>query len=152
MKKQIISIVAVWIVVALFAFAANAQTNGNARLVAHIPFEFNVASRTLPAGTYEIECLTPRTDQKVLRLRNRNSHASAVVQTSIASDKNQRERIVFRLYGNQYFFAQAWMGSEAVGYAAPRSKTEQQVAREFARTKKKMETIALNPMLNQALD
>ena len=151
MKKQIINTAAVLIVVAVSAFAGNAQTNSTSRLVAHIPFEFNVASKTLPAGTYEIDCLTPRTDQKVLRLTNRESRVAAVVQTIIANDKDERERLVFHVYGNRYFFAQAWIG-DAVGYAAPKSKTEQQVAREFARTKKKMETIALNPMLNQALD
>jgi hypothetical protein len=152
MKKQVITIVAVSIVVAVSAFAAKAQTNSSARLIANIPFEFNVASRTLPAGTYEIECLTPRTDRQVLRLKSRDGRASAVVQTSIANSKDERERLVFHLYGDRYFFAQAWMGNQTIGYAAPKSKTEQQLAREFARRKKKMETIALNPASNRPLD
>ena len=152
MKKHTNTIVAALIVVAVCALAANAQTNSSVRLIANIPFEFNVASKILPAGTYEIECLTPRTDLKVLKLRSRDGRASAVVQTSITTSKDERERLVFHLYGDRYFFAQVWMGDATVGYAAPRSKTEQQVAREFARTKKKMETIALNPALNQAFD
>ena len=144
MKKKI-SMLAVSVVVLLMMSAfttAHAQTTNH--FTANIPFDFHVGSDRLPAGEYTVRCLNPSSDVKVLQLRKTDGKASVVLHTNgIVGRMNQNSRLVFSRYGNQYYFARAWLGSERIGMQAIKSRQEKATAKEMARLAYQPEMVAL---------
>lgn len=126
-----------------FSLVAYAQTAAPAELIANIPFKFHVGDKTMPAGTYRIRCINASSDACVLRLRSTDGRSSAVVQTTNVIGKLQDDaRLVFRRYGNSYYFAEAWLASDATGLALRKSPHEKAEA-QLAATPPKRETITL---------
>jgi hypothetical protein len=124
------------LVVALTA-GAHAQSPRTQKVLANIPFAFNVGAKNLPAGRYTITVLNPTSDQKVLQLRSMDGRATAItLTTGVIGNSSEEGKLVFRRYGNEYFFAQAQMAGESTGLAAVRSKAERShlVARGADRT------------------
>jgi len=107
----------------VLAVSAHAQTGGAQRVIASIPFTFNVGKTTLPAGKYTITVLNPTSDRKTLQIRSLNGRASAIVLTMTSNGHaSDNAKLVFERYGDQYFFSQAQMaGNETL--AALRSRT-----------------------------
>ena len=132
MKRLTIALI---IVCGFFALDAQAQTSGPQKIRANIPFAFNVGDKTLPAGDYTVAVVNPASDRKVLQIRSADGHASAIIQTTITAANHADEtRLVFRRYGQQYFFAQAQMAGEATSLAAARSRAERSTRRALAHT------------------
>lgn len=126
-----------------FSLAAYAQTAAPAELIANIPFKFHVGEKTMPAGTYRIRCINTSSDARVLQLRSADGRSSAVVQTTNVIGKLQDDaRLVFRRYGNSYYFAEAWLASDTTGLALRKSAHEK-AEEQFAATRPKRETIVL---------
>jgi hypothetical protein len=145
MKKQLYMVITV---IALLTVAglsnANAQTQPSVQLKANIPFAFSVGNKTMPAGEYTVGCTNPTSDIKVLQLRSSDGHESALVMTrSIIGKTQDNAKLVFYRYGDQYFFAQAWLPSNSIGMQAPKSRSEKQMARELATNKRTREEVAL---------
>jgi hypothetical protein len=107
----------------VLAVSAHAQTSGAQRVIASIPFAFNVGKTTLPAGKYTITVLNPTSDRKTLQIRSLNGRTSAIVLTMTSnSHASDNAKLVFERYGDEYFFLQAQMaGNETL--AALRSRT-----------------------------
>ena len=141
MKKQTYLIIGVIALVAVAGFStATAQTNGKPELVANIPFAFSVGEKTLPAGEYLVQCVNPESPNKVLQLRSKAGRLSAMIRTNSVIGKIENNgRLVFYHYGDQYFFAQAWLPADNTGMQAPKSRTEK--AHELAREKRTTETV-----------
>jgi hypothetical protein len=100
---------------------------------AHIPFAFNVGSKELPAGEYNITVLNPSSDQKVLQIRSTDGSVSAIVSTVGTKSKSpEQSKVVFHRYGDTYFFAQAQVSGESTALAAFKSKAERIEARTIA--------------------
>ncbi len=108
--------------------SANGQTIKQVR--ADIPFEFIVGDKSLPAGEYAVK---PLTDNGVIAIDNRDSHASALRMTKeIAGNrKSENARLVFHRYGNRYFLAEVWMGDRN-GSQLTKSREERALERELA--------------------
>ena len=97
----------------VLAVSAQAQTSGAQRLIASIPFAFNVGKTTLPAGKYTITVLNPTSDRKTLQIRSLNGRASAIVLTTTGNGHaSDNAKLVFERYGDQYFFSQAQMAGD----------------------------------------
>jgi len=114
----------------------HAQSARTQKVLATIPFAFNVGAQNLPAGRYTITVLNPTSDQKVLQLRSRDGRATAItLTTGVTGNATEGGTVVFRRYGNEYFFAQAQM-ADSTGLAAVKSKAERShaVARAGDRT------------------
>ena len=141
MKKQTYMIIAVITLVTVAGLSpAQAQTNGKPQFIANIPFAFSVGEKTLPAGEYTVQCVNPDSPNKVLQVRSKNGQTSAMVRTnSVIGKIEDSARLVFYHYGDQYFFAQAWLPSDNTGMQAPRSHSEK--ARQLAREKRTTETV-----------
>ena len=141
MKKQAYMIITVIVLVTVAGLStAKAQTSGNPQLIANVPFAFSVGEKTLPAGEYTVRCTNPDSPAKILQLRSKNGHDSALVQTnSVIGKIENNARLVFYRYGDQYFFAQAWLPADSIGMQTPKSRTEK--ARELAREKRTTETV-----------
>ena len=144
MKKQAYTVIAIIVLVSSMAVAAQAQTSGHTKLIANIPFEFNVGNKTLPAGEYTVAQVYPASDHAVLQLRSKDGRASAMVQMgSVIGKEQESAKLIFNRYGNQYFFAQAWVDGDNTGLQAPRSRAERNTDRELAGMKPTSEAVAL---------
>ena len=142
MKKQAYTIIAMFVLVGSMAVAAKAQIGGHPVLIANIPFDFNVGSKTLPAGEYTVSEVI--SGPSVLQLRSKDSRESAMVlMNTVTSKTEESAKLVFHRYGSRYFFAEAWIDGDNSGLQAPRSRAERGVERELASTEPKTETIAL---------
>ena len=144
MKKQAYTMIAMIVLVGSMAVAVRAQTSGRTRLIANIPFQFNVGNKTLPAGEYTVTQVNAASDNAVLQLRSKDGRASAMLQMICVIGKTQEgAKLIFNRYGNQSFFAQAWVDGDNTGLQAPKSGTERAAKRELAGIKAKTETVAL---------
>jgi hypothetical protein len=145
MKKQAYMIIAVIVLVTVTGLSsAKAQTNGTPELVANIPFAFSVGQKVMPAGEYLVRCINPDASQRVLQVRSKAGHQSAFILTASVIGKIQdKGSLVFQRYGDQYFFAQAWLPADSSGMQAPKSRAEKQIARELAAAGKSKEVVAI---------
>ena len=130
MKRHLTLTIAIMIVCGIFAIEGQAQTSSSRTIHARIPFTFTVGDKTLPAGVYTVRILNPTSDRKVLQIRSDDGRTSAIVQTlgvnsALASDT----KLVFRRYGDRYFFAQAQMAGETTTLAASRTRAERATQR-----------------------
>ncbi len=109
---------------ALMLTASIVFANPEMRIKATIPFEFSVGSQTLPAGQYIVR---PLNNNGMLMIQSADDHhRTALINTSSvqALPGQERARLVFRKYGDQYFLGQVWPGGDAVGYQSARSGRE----------------------------
>lgn len=144
MKRQAYTMIAMIVLVGSLAAAAQGQISGRTQLIANIPFEFKVGSKTLPAGKYTVAKINRASDRVILLFRSKDGSASAIVQmTSVSGGSEERARLIFHRYGNQYFFSQAWVGGDSFGLQAPKPHAERNAERELARLKMAPRTIRL---------
>ena len=144
MKRQAYTLIAMIVLVGSLAVAAKAQTSGQARLVANIPFEFTVGDKTLPAGDYRVQAVNSDSGIVVLKIENQDGETRALVQTMTVIGKAQESaKLIFHRYGNHYFFAQAWVDGEASGLQASKPRAERALQRELANSKTGAESIAI---------
>jgi hypothetical protein len=144
MKKQAYTMIATIVLVGSMAVAAQAQTSGHTKMIANIPFQFNVGNKTLPAGEYTVAQVNPASDHAVLQLRSKDGRAGARVQMgSVIGKAQESAKLIFNRYGNQYFFAQAWVDGDNTGLQAPKSRAESHTDRELAGMKPTSEAVAL---------
>jgi hypothetical protein len=143
MKKQFYMLITV-IALLTVAGLSNANAQSSVELKANIPFAFSVGNKTMTAGEYTVRCTNPNSDIKVLQIRSSDGPESALVTTRSVIGKTQDDaKLVFYRYGDQYFFAQAWLSSDSIGMQAPKSRSEKQTARELATSKHVREEVAL---------
>ena len=145
MKKQAYMIVATLVLttIASLASAAKAQGNANTGMVAHIPFEFSVGDKTLPAGEYTVRTVNANSATKVLQIRSTSGSSSAFLMTRCVVGKLQdNAQLIFHRYGNEHFLAQAWMPADSFGMQAPKSRRVK--GHELARQTPTAETLLLS--------
>jgi hypothetical protein len=124
MKRHLI-LVAIIILAGTFTAGAQAQTAGAQKVVADIPFAFNVGNTSLPAGKYTITVLNPTSDRKVIQIRSAKGRSSAMIfTTALIGNVSDDAKLVFQRYGDRYFFAQAQMAGDSTSLAAVKSSTE----------------------------
>ena len=129
MKRFFYITLAVVILAGVLATNAQAQSTSSQRIVANIPFAFNVGKTTLPAGKYTITVVNPTSDRRILQIRSANGRSSAMIATSgVIGDVAENSKLVFERDGDRYYFAQAQMAGDSTSLAAVRSKTHPMAA------------------------
>ena len=128
MKKQIAVALAVALMAAAMAAGQCYAQRPTSR--ADIPFAFQVANQTMPAGEYLIERVSD-THLRAQMIRRTDSSAAAVAVTFAVDAKNGRSepKLVFHKYGNSYFLSEIWTG-RAEGRHLLVSKREKELASE----------------------
>ena|ERR1051325_7024003 len=143
MKRHLNISLAIIMLVGVLA-AAQAQTSSAQKMVANIPFTFNVGQTELPAGKYTITVVNPSSDRKVLQIRNADGHSSAMIQTtSELRNAADNAKLVFHRYGDRYFFAQAQMAGDMTSLAAVKTKAERTEREAIAKAGKKSVVVTL---------
>ena len=105
MKKKVVRICLLLTLAAALTTAARAQTP---EYKTHIPFDFNVGSKRLPAGEYVIALVDYIESRNVLTIRETKSNAAQTVMFSPKSSKEAIElsEIAFNRYDEQYFLTE----------------------------------------------
>ena len=130
MTRHLTLTIAIMIVVGIFGVGAQAQTASSQTIRARIPFTFTVGDKSLPAGFYTVRILNPTSDRKALQIRSDDGRTSAIIQTlGVNSALASNTKLVFRRYGDRYFFAQAQMAGETTSLATTRTRAERATRR-----------------------
>jgi hypothetical protein len=127
MKKQALMGVLMTTLLVSVTVAAQAQTSG--RVVADIPFNFQIGDKSLPAGEYIVDAVN--SDGALLRIMGKDGGKAQVALTNAASGKQlNRSRMVFHKYGDQYFLKAVWNAGRE-GRALIESGRERKLRREL---------------------
>ena len=137
MKRHLDLAIAMIILAGAFTASAQAQTANSQRVVANIPFGFNVGTKNLPAGKYTITVVNPSSDRKVLQIRSTDGKSTAITQTtSVIGNASEDAKLVFHRYGDQHFLAQAQMAGETVSLATHKSSVERAQRQNLAKARR----------------
>ena len=130
MKKQFA--VAVGLLVA--AMAAGPCFAQRTTSKAEIPFAFQVANQTMPAGEYLIQSVSSA-DERAQMISRTDSSSAAVALTFAVDARNGKSEpsLLFHKCGNSYFLSEIWTGL-GQGRHLPMSKREKELASETKRT------------------
>ena len=98
--------------------------------VANIPFQFNVGKAVLPAGEYHVKSVNPST----FLIQSKDGHQAAVAITiGVSSSKEEdKGKLVFNRYGNQYFLSKVWRAGNREGRELLKSPTEIEIAKSIS--------------------
>ena len=125
MKKQLFALVGLGLLLA--SVSAYAQTR---MLTANIPFNFVVGRTSLPAGEYTIQSLG--LSSRVIAIQNPDRNLTKVLLPNPCTSTKAQERtkLVFHRYGDQYFLTQIWTAGNHMGNELPKSQRETELAME----------------------
>ena len=110
--------------IANFALAGTSFAQSE-EVKANVPFDFTVANKLLPAGTYSMN----KESTGFIMIKNHDKHIA--VLTLVDVDGNQSRdggKLIFHKVGDQYFLSEIlcdW--AESMNVAIPRSKAEKKV-------------------------
>ncbi|HEY0794938.1 MAG TPA: hypothetical protein VGD64_04080 [Acidisarcina sp.] len=117
MKRNLIATFALAVAaMAVSAPAVIAQSESQAT----IPFNFQVARSSMPAGTYVLE--TNGFGPVSVR-DTHNGHTRLALGMAEQSNKASHSRLIFHRYGSKYFLAEIW-GGGTTGVKVPETKQE----------------------------
>ena len=131
MRKQLFATLATLSLLFVLTIVS-VQAQSKNRITAHVPFDFQVGEKTLPAGDYSVK----RLSQNTLLVESADGEQSAIAQAprnveGNVNAKPSREKLVFRQYGDQYFLAQVWMIRGNMGRDINMSGAERKAAAEL---------------------
>ncbi len=114
----------------LTSAAACAQT---VHLQTAVPFSFNVGSKQLPAGKYDIQSASNK--DHVLYIRNMNSGEGTFVipQSCESAHPSSQTKLTFHRYGQQYFMAEVWVRGYTQGHQFRVGAREAELAKESSK-------------------
>jgi|SRR5215469_14592950 len=129
MKRPIFGVLSV---LATAMFVALPTVQAQSRLMANVPFDFQVGNKAMAAGSYEVLSISEQVDL----VNNMGTGASAFVVEAIhiKAMHDEGAKLVFNKYGNQYFLSQIWDGRSNVGIQLPKSKREKELVLAAKRT------------------
>ena len=138
MKKELLKSFTGLTIIAVLAVAtvaASAKPQPSIRVTADIPFEFSVGYKTMPAGEYAVLQLLSGNG---LLIQSRDGRINVVrLSNAVETSKTQSHaRLVFHRYGERYFLAEVWNGSDKTGRELLRSDEEQNLQSELASNSK----------------
>ncbi|MGB7845969.1 MAG: hypothetical protein WBL63_10165 [Candidatus Acidiferrum sp.] len=119
MRKHCVRILSVFFTFAALAITARGQAVDH--VVANIPFEFVVAGKTLPAGTYTVQRLNDQ-DNRTLVMDSFKAHVSVLVVSSEARHTfYDKPALSFEQVGDQRLLSKIETASSI--YTIPVSRT-----------------------------
>jgi hypothetical protein len=126
MKKQRVPFVLV-LSLLLVAGSAFAQTIS---IKCNIPFSFNAGSKSMPAGQYSIRTIGTA-DSKTLVLQGSEPGAEMMLSSNSAAklDAADATKLVFHVYGSEYFLSEVWVAGNSLGHQIPVSVRERELAK-----------------------
>jgi hypothetical protein len=96
----------------------------------HIPFDFVVAGKQLPAGDYSVRPVS-KYSETALVIQSEDGRSVATVFTQASQREPQRAELRFRRQGESYFLSEVSIPGTAGVREVPRSKSEEKRVREL---------------------
>jgi hypothetical protein len=103
MKKLCLRILVALVGLAGLGVAANAQTVD--QVVATIPFEFVVAGKTLPAGTYWVRRVFDSNERTLVISNYENNTSAIILPSEVESTPTDKPEMSFQTAGDQHFLS-----------------------------------------------
>lgn len=135
MKKELLkglTMLMLVVVLALATAVASANAQSANKVVADIPFEFSVGYKTMAAGEYAVRTILSADD--ALMIQSADAKVSALRQTEATAQmkNNNHARLIFHRYGEHYFLAEVWNGTNSTGRQLFKSQEERALEGELA--------------------
>jgi hypothetical protein len=126
MKRTALNMMLTLVCTAFLAAAAVAAMGPNL-MTAKIPFDFNIGSNALPAGTYTV---SRGASPGIVIFRNEKTAKSVGVITNLGGGRtlNEKAQLDFHRYGDQYFLSMIKQAFSTNCFTAPKSKREHEAA------------------------
>jgi hypothetical protein len=141
MKKQALKAVTMLVSIIALAFMTALVSNAQSRsqqLRAHIPFDFTVGDKTLPAGEYIVATVTSNSDDAIV-VRSRDGKESAMSLTHSVQARSRNERLNGKLtfyrgdVDKIYYLKDIWRSGAAEGRQLLSSKAQRAAERRLSR-------------------
>ena len=127
MKNQLFALIGLGLLLA--TASAYAQTGV---VKANVPFNFIVYKTQIPAGRYTIQPLGTLSSNAMTIESSDGKVVKAFLPTACESSLAQEKtKLVFHRYGDQYFLAQIWTEGNNRGSELPKTEREQEVAMSY---------------------
>ena len=116
----------------LFTFSS-AFGQSYRQTIIHIPFNFTVGEKTMPAGKYVIEQNRKDSDLVwVIRHEDNVGNALVLTRPVRANETVEETKLVFHQYDDLYFLAEFWTPGSNTGRAIQTSSREKSLERVLA--------------------
>ncbi|HVF66123.1 MAG TPA: hypothetical protein VM914_00565 [Pyrinomonadaceae bacterium] len=110
--------------------AASAFAQSGRRVRVHVPFDFVVAGRQMPAGDYTVRRVS-KDSENTLVIQSEDGRRTAMVLTNSSRREAKRAELSFRQHGESYFLAEVSIPGTADVREVPRTKSEEKRVREL---------------------
>jgi hypothetical protein len=150
MKKELLkgfTMLMLIVVIALATAVASANAQSSNKVVADVPFEFSVGYKTLPAGEYSVKAVVTAGDALMIQSADGKTLALRLSEATERMKNKTHPRLVFHRYGERYFLAEVWTGSDNIGRQLLKSQEERAIERELASISSKSETVEIVAVL-----
>ena len=134
MKNELLrgtTMVLLVVVLAVATAAATTSPQAANRVVADVPFEFSVGYKTMPKGEYRIQIVNSANDALLIQSADGKTSALRLSEATSRIKNKTQARLVFHRYGERYFLAEVWSGTET-GRQLLKSQEERAIERELA--------------------
>jgi len=123
MKRDAIFHTVLCVLMGLTAVPSQAQTGG---VRVNVPFNFEVANKTLPEGEY----LMWSAKDNVF-IQSSQGRTVAVVLSNAVSGRSvgKTGQVVFQCYGHHCFLSEFWSPTQYAGRQLPKSRREEELAK-----------------------
>ena len=128
MKKQIMSALVCFALTLVMAASVFAQAGRSVRV--HVPFDFVVAGKQMPAGDYSVRRVS-KDSETALLIQSEDGRSVATVFTQASQREPLRAELRFRRHGESYFLSEVSIPGTAGVREIPRSKSEEKRVREL---------------------
>ena len=108
------------------------------KLIAQVPFDFKVGSRSMPEGEYDLTNLNLASGTGLIRIHGENSAFARIALPTYRPKAKEQSVLVFNKYQEtggevSYFLSQIWVAGQNTGYEFPKSRAERAAAKRAAR-------------------
>jgi hypothetical protein len=119
MKKHLVRLAIAFLGFSALAIAAKAQVPD--QLVINIPYEFVVAGKTLPPGTYRVNRVSDLNENELVLTSFENRAGALVISTEVEDARVYKPSFTFEEIGGQHFLTKIETADHV--FAIPLSKS-----------------------------
>jgi hypothetical protein len=114
--------------VAMTLAVAPARAKQSDEMTMTIPFAFTVGDTTLPAGTYRVRRTSATTGTYLISNADGEIAAAVTSPARVQERDEARAKLVFHIYGGEYFLSQIWLPTSFSGTELATSRRERRLA------------------------
>lgn len=141
MQNQILKgVTMLMLIAAVVLMAALVSAHAQSGIVvADVPFEFAVGSKSLTAGEYSVRAFTTNGDAVLIRAKDSNGGVIRLTRSIQARMVPKQAKLVFHRYGQRYFLSEIWTTGERTGRQLLKSPEERALENQLAALPSKSE-------------